>query len=101
MTPQHPDKFVVLKRSYYNRLYILGGSSIRDQEVDHSLGFDEQVAAQKEDAEDHSESEHKHQSDGHHVQCEAVWNRRGPSIVGPVQRWHVRCNVENERVYTQ
>lgn len=59
-------------RTHYYRLDVFGISSIRDEEVDHSHGFDQQVAAQEEDTEDHGEREHAHHGDLHQIRVEGA-----------------------------
>lgn len=47
--------------------HILGRSSVLHQKVNHALRLDEQVAAQKEDAEHHSQGEDAEDGDLHHA----------------------------------
>lgn len=53
-------------------LDIFGCSPVRHKKVDHPLGLDKQIAAEEEDAEDHGEWEHAHDSDLDHSCDEEV-----------------------------
>lgn len=67
MSLQAKQQKVFALRAHYDRLDVLGISSIRDEEVDHPDGFDQQVTAQEEDAKDHGEREDAHHGDLHQV----------------------------------
>lgn len=59
-----------LTQSDHHRLHVFGWSPVLDQEVDHTLGLDHEVATEKEDPEHHRERKNAQHRDLHHARNE-------------------------------